>query len=56
LNTYKKILEDKYGKKVTKLALVVLHPDNRNYEVHEVPILEKELNDLFEYRRNEVTK
>jgi hypothetical protein len=56
LNTYKKILEDKYGKKVTKLALVVLHPDNRNYEVHEVPILEKELNDLFEYRRNEVNK
>jgi len=53
LNTYKKILETKYGKTVTNLALVVLHPDNKNYQIHEVPILEKEMNDLFSEREKE---
>jgi ATP-dependent exoDNAse (exonuclease V) beta subunit len=56
LNTYKKILEDKYGKTVTGLYLVCLHPDNptKTYERIEVPILTKEMNDLFEVRRAEV--
>lgn len=56
LNTYKKILEEKYGKKVTALYLVCLHPDNvyKNYDRIEVPILEKEMNDLFELRRKQV--
>jgi hypothetical protein len=56
LNTYKKILEEKYGKKITALYLVCLHPDNqyKTYDRIEVPILEKELNELFEERRKEV--
>jgi len=56
LNTYKKILEEKYGKKVTGLYLICLHPDNvnKNYERIELPILEKEMNDLFDLRRKEV--
>jgi len=47
LNTYKKILEEKYGKRVTKLCLVRIHPDASQYELLEVPFLDKEVNDLF---------
>ena len=58
LNTYKKILEDKYDKKVVGLYLVCLHPDNpyNNYDCIPVPNIEKEINDLFEYRRKLLTK
>lgn len=55
LNTYKKILETKYGKTITKLALVVLHPQNANYQIHDVPIMEKEMNDLFAARMTELS-
>jgi len=57
LNTYKKILEEKYGKIVTNLYLVRLHPDNKedSYELLEVPILTKEITDLFEERKKEVS-
>lgn len=56
LNTYKAILERKYGKQVTKLCLVRLHPDieEETYELLEVPILTKEISDLFEEREKEV--
>lgn len=56
LNTYKAILERKYGKTVTKLCLVRLHPDNpeETYELLDVPILTKEMTDLFEERQKEV--
>jgi len=56
LNVYKTILEKKYGKKVTGLYLVCLHPDNvyKNYERIEVPFLEKEMSDLFALRLLEV--
>jgi hypothetical protein len=56
LNVYKKILEDKYGKKVTALYLVCLHPDNHNksYQLIEIPFLDKEINDLFNLRREQV--
>ena len=56
LNMYKTILEHKYGKTVSGLYLVCLHPDNpyKTYDRIEVPILEKELNELFEERRKEV--
>lgn len=56
LNTYKSILERKYNKIVTKLCLVRLHPDNeeKTYELLEVPILTKEIQELFEEREKEV--
>ena len=56
LNTYKAILERKYGKTVTKLCLVRLHPDiqEETYEVLEVPFLTKEMSDLCEEREKEV--
>lgn len=57
LNTYKAILERKYGKRVTKLCLVRLHPDveEKTYELLEVPILTKEMGDLFAERAKEVS-
>jgi hypothetical protein len=56
LNTYKTILEHKYGKKVTGLYLVCMHPDNTNksYDRIEVPFLEKEMENLFDYRRRQL--
>ena len=50
LNTYKAILEKNYGKTVTKLALVCLHPSKRNFEVMPVPILREEISALFALR------
>jgi hypothetical protein len=56
LNVYRKILQDKYGLKITKLALVVLHPDNhtKTYEVVDVPFLDKEMDDLWEVRKKDI--
>ncbi len=61
LNTYKVILEKKYGKKVTNLRLVRLHPNcletnEDTYELIDVPILQKEMRDLFSLRETEVRK
>jgi len=49
LNTYKAILEKKYGKVVRDLFLVRLHPDAEegNYELIKIPDLSREINDLF---------
>ena len=56
LNVYRKILQDKYDMVITKLALVVLHPDNHNktYEIVDVPIMDKEMDDLWNMRKKEV--
>ena len=56
LNTYKAILEQKYGKKVTDLFLVCLHPNNENksYQRIRVPILTQEISDLFQHRLQQV--
>ena len=50
LNTYKAILERKYDVKVKDLYLVCLHPNNENYQKIKVPILKKEIKDLFNLR------
>ena len=57
LNTYKAILEQKYEKKVTDLVLVVLHPENKNknFQIINLPILTKEINDLFAMRVSEAS-
>jgi hypothetical protein len=56
LNVYKTILEHKYGKKVTDLYLVAIHPENqyKTYERIKVPFLDKELADLVKLRLQEV--
>ena len=56
LNTYKAILEAKYGKKVTSLYLVRLHPDNpkKTYELIQCADLSNEIADLFALRREQI--
>ena len=58
LNTYKRILERNYGRVVTDLYLVRLHPDceENTYELIKLPDLTKEINELFEERKKEVYK
>ena len=52
LNTYKAILERKYGKKVTYMCLVRLHPDNpeQTYELIPIPDLSNDIAELFALR------
>ena len=52
LNLYKAMLQDKYGKKVTRLCLVRLHPDaeEETYELFDVPDLQKEVHELMAQR------
>ena len=40
LNTYKAIIEEKYGKKVTDLFLVCLHPDNNNKSYKRIKVVD----------------
>ena len=56
LNTYKMILEHKYGKKITGLYLVCLHPENvyKSYQRIKVEFLDKEMADLYKYRLEQV--
>jgi len=58
LNTYKMILEHKYGKKVTDLYLICIHPDNvyKNYQRIQVPVLTDEMKDLVEFRMNQIAQ
>jgi len=58
LNTYKSILEDKYGKVIKELFLVRLHPDaeEKTYELIPLPILKREIDDLNNERLKLVTK
>ena len=58
LNTYKRILENKYGKTIKELFLVRLHPDalEKTYELIPLPILETEMTALFSERFTNVSK
>jgi ATP-dependent exoDNAse (exonuclease V) beta subunit len=50
LNTYKAIIEDKYGKKVTNMYLVCLHPSQKSFIKIKVPYLQSEMEDLLALR------
>ena len=54
LNTYKAIIEAKYGRKVRELYLVCLHPDNKNNSFQRIKVcdLQVEIGELFELRKN----
>ena len=58
LNIYKAILEAKYGKTVTDLYLIRLHPDaeEENYEIIQVPIINKDIQNLFDERQQMLSK
>jgi hypothetical protein len=52
LNTYKALLEKNYGKTITGMYLVCLHPNNGNksYQRIKVKDLSQEIEDLFDLR------
>ena len=56
LNVYKTILELKYGKKITGMYLVCLHPDSgyKTYDRIEVSFMDKEIDDLFALRKQQL--
>ena len=56
LNTYKYILENNYGKKINKMYLVILHPNNKGgtYIKYLVNHLNDEMGSLIELRRNTI--
>ena len=57
LNTYKAILESKYGIIVTEMYLICLHPDNKNKNYQRIKVVDlgDEINSLFKLRRLEVS-
>jgi hypothetical protein len=50
LNIYKYILQTKYGKTITDLYLIVLHPDAKNYQRIKLPNIQAEVQELFDER------
>jgi hypothetical protein len=50
LNIYKYILQTKYGKTVTDLYLIVLHPEAQDYKRVKLPNLQTEVEALFKER------
>ena len=54
LNTYKYLLEKNYGKKITEMCLVCMHPNNVNnsYIKLEVPELSNEIFQLMKLRKS----
>ena len=58
LNVYKRILEEKYGKRVEGLFLVCLHPNNKNQSYLRIPCadLQSEVGELFEMRKKVVNE
>lgn len=50
LSMYRYILEKNYGKVVSRLSLVVLHPDNKNYMKIDIPYYKKEIMAMLEVR------
>ena len=56
LNTYKAILEKNYGKTISHLKLVCLHPNKDKYQVISVPDLQEEVKNLFHLRKEHMDK
>lgn len=50
LNVYRKIIQDNYGFKVNKLAIVVFHPDNTSYKIYELEMLDDEIENIWQHR------
>lgn len=54
LNIYRKILEELYDVKVSELALVVLHPNNRSFKVIKLNRMDEEVTAMFESRKQKM--
>jgi ATP-dependent exoDNAse (exonuclease V) beta subunit len=54
LNVYRWFLQKHYGLKVTELAIVIFHPNNTNYQIFKLNILDDEVQDMLECRMRSV--
>ena len=54
LNMYRWLLEKHYGVKISEMALIVLHPNNKNYIRYKLNRLEEEIEEMVEARRQAV--
>lgn len=50
LNLYRWFLEKHYGLKISEMALVVLHPDNKNYKCYKLNRLDDEVEEILAAR------
>jgi hypothetical protein len=55
LNIYRSIIERNYNKKVKNLYLVVLHPNNKNYEIHNILFMDDDIKILFDWRKQQLS-
>jgi hypothetical protein len=58
LNVYRYILQHYYGFIIRGMRLVVCHPNNKsnNYEIHEIPLMDNEMNYIMGIRKDIVKK
>ena len=51
LNVYRWMLQTHYGMKITELAILVFHPENKGYKRYKLPLLEDEVAGMIESRK-----
>jgi ATP-dependent exoDNAse (exonuclease V) beta subunit len=51
LNTYRWFLETYYGLKISDMYLIILHPDNSNYQRFKLNRLETEIQNMLDDRK-----
>jgi ATP-dependent exoDNAse (exonuclease V) beta subunit len=56
LNIYRRILQEKYGKIVSELALVVLHPNNKSFKVIMLNFMDEEVEAMFQVRADRLAR
>jgi hypothetical protein len=56
LNVYRWMLQTHYGLKITELAILVFHPENKGYKRYKLPLMEDEVEMMIECRRAAVAR
>ena len=54
LNVYRWFLERHYGLKIVELCIVILHPNNENYQMFKLNLLDDEIQAMLDCRRRAV--
>jgi len=54
LNMYRWLLEKNYGIKISEMALIVLHPNNKNYKRYKLNRLDEEIEEIMNARQRAV--
>ena len=54
LNVYRWFLQKHYGLKVVELCIVIFHPNNTNYQMFKLNILDDEIQDMLDCRKRSI--